>query len=188
MGRQRLAFVVVLLAGLAAGRAARAEQLLNLKLSGGVGVSAYNVRTDSHLAPPFVQLQLSYLPLRTGPISMGPALGVPVGWFQREGQDAWDPQVAVRVGWEVWGRPNVDFAWSALAGADFVMTPPGQNAEEGDRTGFTWGLEIGGSASYFVTAGFAITAGASYNFFYGVDAVHVISFQLGVLISAEVVQ
>jgi len=188
VGRHQLASVMVMAACLIAGRASQANQLLNLELSGGLGVSAYNLATDSALAPPFVQLQLSYLPIRTGPINMGPALGVPVGFFQRQGQDAWDPQVAVRVGWEVWGRPNVDFAWSALAGADFVMTPPGREAEASDRTGFTWGLEVGGSASYFLTAGFAITGGARYAFFYGVDAVHVISFQVGLLISAEVVQ
>ncbi len=180
---RNLTSMILALACLTAGHGAWANQLLNLELTGGVGVTAYNLATDNTtLAPPFVQLQLSYLPVRTGPVNMGPIIGVPVGFFQAEGQDGWDPQVAMRAGWQVYGRPNVDFAWSAAVGADFVFTPEDEGAD------FVWGLELGGSVAYFILAGLAITGGIRYALFYGVDPVHVVSFQFGFMISHEVVR
>lgn len=180
MGRP-LSSMILVVACLLAGQSARANQVLNLELSGGAGVTAYNTSTETALAPPFIQLQAAYLPLRTGPVNMGPALGLPIGFFKPEGQDSWEAQVGIRLGWQVFGRPNVDFAWSALAAVDLVMTPSEQ------RAGFVWGFELGGTASYFLTAGFAITAGIRYAFFYGVDPVHAFSGQVGFMISYEVV-
>lgn len=180
MGRH-LSSLILVAACLLASHAAQANQVLNLELSGGAGVTAYNLETDRVLAPPFVQFQAAYLPLRTGPVNMGPALGLPIGFFRPEDQVSWEAQVGIRLGWQVYGRPNVDFAWAALAAVDLVMTP----SEE--RAGFVWGFEIGGTAAYFLTAGFAITAGIRYAFFYGIDPVHAFSGQLGVMISYEAV-
>jgi hypothetical protein len=160
--------------------AARADQqLLNVELAGGAGVSAYNSGAESLLAPPFVQLHAAYLFLRTGPVTMGPALGIPFGFYRSEEEEddgSWLPQVAVRPGWAVYGRPSVDFAWSVAGGPSFVVSPP-----------FVWGLEVGGSITYFLLAGFGLTAGFDYGFFYGVDPVHVFTGRLGLMISWEVV-
>jgi hypothetical protein len=156
--------------------AARADDhLLNVELTGGAGVSAYNSGSDSVLAPPFVQLHAAYLLLETGPVAMGPALGVPLGFYQSEDEadeGSWVPQVAVRPGWAVYGRPSVDYAWSVVAGPSFVVTPP-----------FVWGLEVGGSFTYFLTAGFGLVVGVDYGFFYGVDPAHIFSAKLGLMIS-----
>jgi hypothetical protein len=181
--RSLAAFGVAAAAMLACSTAA-AEQLLNVELSGGAGVTAWNEATESALSPPFVQAQVSYLPLRVGPVSMGPVLGLPVGFYQSTGQGSWSTQVGLRAGWQVYGRPSVDFAWSAMAAADFVISPLD---DERDPVDFVWGLEIGGSVVYFLTAGFGVTAGLRYAFFYGVDPVHAISGQLGLVISYEVV-
>ncbi len=167
------------IACLLVGGVARADGgVLNVELAGGAGLSAYNSGSDSLLAPPFVQLHAAYLFLRTGPVRMGPALGVPVGFFRPGGDEAgeaWQPQVAVRPGWAVYGRPGIDFAWSVAAGPSFVVTPR-----------FVWGLEVGGSVAYFLLAGLGITLGLDYGFFYGVDPVHVFTGRLGLLISWEV--
>lgn len=167
---------------------ATAEQLLNVELSGGAGVSAYNVASDTALAPPFVQAQLSYLPLEVGPMSMGPVLGIPLGFYRPSDQDDGpldSVQSGIRAGWQVYHRPSVDFAWNATAAFDFVLSPLD---DQDDPLDFVWGLELGGSAAYFLTAGLAITAGLRYAFFYGVDPAHVFSGQLGVLISYEVIR
>ena len=161
---------------------AQADQVLNLELSGGAGVTAYNLATDTALAPPFVQFQAAYLPVRTGPVNQGPTLGLPIGFFRPEGQDTWETQVGVRLGWQIFGRPSVDFGWNAVAAFDLVMMPSEEAA------GFVWGFELGGSAAYFLTAGLALTAGIRYAFFYGIDPVHVFSGQIGVMISYEVVR
>jgi len=177
--RRLTAALAVGLKALMSASAARADDhLLNVELSGGAGVSAFNSGSDSVLAPPFVQLHAAYLLIETGPVSMGPALGVPFGFFRPDDEsddDAWQPQVAVRPGWAVYGRPSVDFAWSVVAGPSFVVTPP-----------FVWGLEVGGAFTYFVTAGFGIVVGVDYGLFYGVDPVHVFTGRLGLMISWEV--
>jgi hypothetical protein len=187
VGRQLLPSVAVAIC-LLTSSVASADDLLNLELSGGAGVTAYNERVDSALAPPFLQLQLSYLPLEVGPLSMGPLFGVPLGFYRPRGQEEGPlstVQIGLRAGWQVYGRPSVDFAWSATAAVDFVLSPLD---DEEDPLDFVWGLELGGSVAYFLTAGLALTAGLRYAFFYGVDPAHVFSGQLGVLISYEVLR
>ncbi len=181
--RRPFAAFVVTAAMLLWCRVASAEQVLNLELSGGVGVTAFNEATESALSPPFLQVQVAYLPLRVGPVSMGPALGIPLGFYQPEGQDSWQPQVGFRTGWQVFGRPSVDFAWMALAAVDFIIAPLD---DESDPVDFVWGFEVGGSVAYFLTAGLAVTGGLRYAFFYGVDPIHTFSGQLGLMISYEV--
>lgn len=185
MGRHLVAAILSFAIVSLASSTSRADPLINLELSGGAGVTAYNLASDSALAPPFVQLQISYLPLEVGPVDMGPVVGLPIGFYQPSEQDSWNAQVGVRAGWQVWGRPSVDFAWSAMAAFDFVISPLD---DPRDSVDFVWGLELGGSASYFFTAGLAVTAGLRYAMFYGVDSIHVFSGQVGLLISHEVLQ
>ncbi len=168
-------FVSALAMTLALAGTARAEgRLLSVELSGGVGVSAYNTGSDSALAPPFIQAEAALLFIEAGPFWTGPALSIPLGFYEPEGEDL-AAQLAIRPGWALYHRPSVDFAWSAVVGPSFVVTKP-----------FVWGLEVEGSVAYFLLAGFALTAGLQYGFFYGVDPVHVISGRLGLLITWEV--
>ena len=175
MGRL-VATSVALLLCLGTGSSARADRpLLNVEVSGGAGLSAYNSGSGSLLAPPHVQLQAAYLLVRAGPLIMGPSLALPVGFFSPERSDGGTAvQLALRPGWTVYGRPTVDLGWSVSAGPSFVVTPD-----------FVWGLELGGALDYFVTAGLALTVGLDYGFFYGVDPVHVFTGRLGLLISWE---
>ena len=164
-------------AWLLAAPAARGEQLLNVELTGGAGLTAYNSGSESLLAPPHVTLSASYLLVRAGPVTMGPSLSLPLGFFRPDGDEdgPLSAQLALRPGFEVFGRPSADIAWSVAAGPSLVVTPD-----------FVWGLEVGGAFSYFLTAGIGLTAGLDYGFFYGVDPVHVFTFRLGVLVSWEV--
>ena len=175
--RRYLPAVFLALACVLPCRNAWADHILNLELSGGAGVVAYNISSDNALAPPFVQFQASFLPVQAGPLYMGPALGVPLGFYEPDDENGWGPQVAIRAGWEVFHRPNVHFSWRALVGGDFLMNPE-----------FAWGLEVGGSAQFYLTAGFALTGGLRYAFYYGVDGVHIISGQIGVMITYEVLR
>jgi len=150
------------------------SQILSAELSFGAGLSAYNTGSDELLAPPHVQLLGAYHFLRMGNIAMGPALAVPLGFYD-DSDEGTRVQLALSPGWSVYGRPSVDWAWNAVATAAFVVTDP-----------FVFGLEFAGSAAYFLTAGLALTAGLQYGFFYGVDPVHVFSGKLGVLIAFEV--
>ncbi len=184
-----------------AGGAARAQDLINLDVRYGLGFSLYNRLNDSPLAPHYAHLEASYLFIEVGPIQMGPALAYRMGFNQREVQHrnddgqledvgTTDLQHGLRPGWAVYGRPNVHMSWSAYGGVALVVAQPdvsGQAADEAERDPyFVWGLEAGGTASFFFTAGFAVTLGAQYTFFYGIDPVHVISLDLGLRFSFEV--
>lgn len=194
------------------GGVAQAQDVINLDVRYGVGVSAYNRLNDSALAPHYAHLSASYLFLEAGPIQMGPALAYRLGFNNRDLQVRWegedlgehptlDLQHSLRPAWVVYGRPNVHFAWSAWGGVAFAFGQPDVKGVEEEvlldaeiseqfipqpESYFVWGLEVGGSASYFLTAGFALTLGAQYSFFYGIDPVHVISFDLGLTFSFEV--
>ncbi len=194
------------------GGVAQAQDVINLDVRYGVGVNAYNRLNSSSLAPHYAHLSASYLFLEVGPLQMGPALAYRMGFNHRDTTASYneievddvpvlDMQHSLRPAWVVYGRPNVHFAWSAWGGVSFVFGQPDVGGEILDAltdegaderyvqepdSYFVWGLEVGGSASYFLTAGFALTLGAQYSFFYGIDPVHVISFDLGLLFSFEV--
>jgi hypothetical protein len=182
------------------GGAAQAQDVINLDVRYGVGLSLHNRLNDSVVAPHYAHLEGSYLFLEVGPIQMGPGLAYRVGFGSRDvtAEDeefhlvqvgTTDLQHEIRPAWVVQGRPNVHFSWTAWAGVDLVVTQPdvSQNGMDEDHEPyFIWGLEAGGSASYFLTAGFAITLGVQYAFFYGIDPVHVLAFDLGLRFSFEV--
>lgn len=203
--RHLVAFTLFLVLLLAAG-AAQAQDVLNLGVRYGLGLSMYNRLNDTALAPHYANLEASYLFLEVGPLRMGPGLTYRLGFNSRDVEQldtgteapddmetvgALDLQHSLRPAWVVYGRPNVHFSWSAYGGFSFVFAQPDVtdvvDAEDGE-TYFVWGLEVGGTASYFLTAGFAVTLGAQYDFFYGIDPVHVFSFDLGLLFSFEVMR
>jgi hypothetical protein len=200
--RQLVALTFFLVSVVAAG-SARAQDVINLGVRYGLGLSVYNRLADSALAPSYAHIDASYLFLEVGPLRMGPGLAYRLGFGTRdvrqrdqetgvnETVEALDVQHSLMPAWVVYGRPNVHFSWSAYGGFSFVLSQPDVSGTVDDESGdtyFVWGLEVGGTASYFITAGFAVTLGAQYDFFYGIDPVHVISFDLGLLFSFEVMR
>jgi hypothetical protein len=154
-----------------------AGSVWNVEAAAGRGLTAANLTTDQLWAPWYGQLQVGFLPLVVGPVAMGPVLGLTFGGFQEEESGQRRVQFGQHAGWQCYGRPTIDWAWSAVASLNIVDLPV-----------LALGLELGGTAAYFLTAGIALTAGLRYSFHYGVDGVHVFAGQIGVLLSYEVIR
>lgn len=153
-----------------------AQNHIILNANTGMGVVAYNPKTESELTPFNIHFNFSWSPFTFDFLSTGPFLGfqfrLPNSWDSFEDEETFEG--SIEPGWFVYYRKSLNYALTANLVIPIIYSPYVAS-----------GAGINAGIVYFLTTGLGLSFQLNSYWYYGVESVVVFGWRAGILIDYE---